>query len=158
MQVSMRQPEFLDGFRRTMRKSEVRCVILADSHHAMSEGIRGLVASVFNAVVMVADEVSLIEGASRLESELAIVDTALSRGNILTLVRRLRVGFPDMKLLVLGITDQPLLARRVLDAGAGGFVLKRAVATDLLPAIEAVLAGEFYISPAVTSFQSRSFN
>lgn len=141
-----------------MRKSEIRCVILADSHHAMSEGIRGLVASVFNAVVMVADEVSLIEGASRLESELAIVDTALSRGNILTLVRRLRLGFPDMKLLVLGMTDQPVLARRVLDAGAGGFVLKRAVATDLLPAIEAVLAGEFYISPAVTTSHSRSFN
>lgn len=141
-----------------MRKSEIRCVILADSHHAMSEGIRGLVASVFNAVVMVADEVSLIEGASRLESELAIVDTALSRGNILTLVRRLRLGFPDMKLLVLGMTDQPVLARRVLDAGAGGFVLKRAVATDLLPAIEAVLAGGFYISPAVTTSHSRSFN
>lgn len=141
-----------------MRKSEIRCVILADSHHAMSEGIRGLVASVFNAVVMVADEVSLIEGASRLDCELAIVDAALSRGNILTLVRRLRVGFPDMKLLVLGMTDQPVLARRVLDAGAGGFVLKRAVATDLLPAIEAVLAGEFYISPAVKSSHSRSFN
>ncbi len=82
----------------------------------MSEGIRGLVASVFNAVVMVADEVSLVEGASRLESELAIVDTALSRGNILTLIRRLRSGFPDMKVLVLGISDQPLLVQRILDA------------------------------------------
>src|SRR5262245_17539687 len=141
--------------RAAMRKSEVRCVILADSHHAMSEGIRGLVASVFNAVVMVADEVSLIEGASRLDSELAIVDTALSRGNILALVRRLRIGFPDMKLLVLGISDQPLLARRVLDAGAGGFVLKRMVATDLLPAIDAVLAGESYISPAAINLQAR---
>jgi DNA-binding NarL/FixJ family response regulator len=141
-----------------MRKSEVRCVILADSHHAMSEGIRGLVASVFNAVVMVADEVSLIEGASRLESELAIVDTALSRGNILTLVRRLRTGFPEMKLLVLGMSDQPLLARRVVDAGAGGFVLKRAVATDLLPAIDAVLAGESYISPSALDLRVRSLN
>lgn len=141
-----------------MRKSEVRCVILADLHHAMSEGIRGLVASVFNAVVMVADEVSLIEGASRLESELAIVDTALSRGNILTLVRRLRTGFPEMKLLVLGMSDQPLLARRVVDAGAGGFVLKRAVATDLLPAIDAVLAGEFYISPSALDLRVRSLN
>lgn len=141
-----------------MSRSEIRCVILADSHHAMSEGIRGLVASVFNAVVMVADEVSLLEGASRLESELAIVDTALSRGNILTLIRRLRSGFPEMKLLVLGISDQPVLVRRILDAGAGGFVLKRMVATDLLPAIDAVLAGQSYVSPAATNFQSRPFN
>ncbi|MFO0993104.1 MAG: response regulator [Hyphomicrobiales bacterium] len=141
-----------------MSRSEVRSVILADSHHAMSEGIRGLVGSIFNAVVMVADEVSLLEGASRLDSELAIVDTALSRGNILTLIRRLRSGFPEMKVLVLGISDQPLLVRRILDAGAGGFVLKRMVATDLLPAIDAVLAGESYISPAAVNFQSKPLN
>jgi DNA-binding NarL/FixJ family response regulator len=130
-----------------MSMSEVRCVILADSHHAMSEGIRGLVASVFAAVVMVADEVSLFEGASHLESELAIVDAGLSQGSILTLIRRLRAGFPDMKVLVLGMSDQPALAQHVLEAGAGGFVLKRAVATDLLPAIDAILAGQSYVSP-----------
>ena len=141
-----------------MSRSEVRCVILADSHHAMSEGIRGLVASIFTAVVMVADEVSLIEGASRLKSELAIVDTALSRGNILTLIRRLRAEFPDMKVLILGISDQPLLARRVLDAGAGGFVLKREISTDLLPAIDAVLAGVSYISPGAIDLRLRAAN
>ena len=141
-----------------MSRSEVRCVILADSHHAMSEGIRGLVASIFNAVVMVADEVSLLEGASRLDSELAIVDTALSRGNILTLIRRLRSGFPEMKVLVLGISDQPLLVQRILDAGAAGFVLKRMVATDLLPAIDAVLSGQSYVSPAAVNFQSKLLN
>lgn len=127
----------------------MRCVILADAHHAMSEGIRGLVASVSTTVVMVADEISLIEGASRLESELAIVDASLPRTNILSLIHRLRQAFPKLKVLVMGISDQPQLARRVIDAGAGGFVLKRALATDLLPAIEAVLAGESYISPAV---------
>ncbi|MBL8893404.1 MAG: response regulator transcription factor [Rhizobiales bacterium] len=63
-----------------------------------------------------------------------------------------------MKVLVLGISDQPLLVQRILDAGAGGFVLKRMVATDLLPAIDAVLAGQSYISPAATNFQSRPFN
>lgn len=124
----------------------------------MSEGIRGLVASIFNAVVMVADEVSLLEGASRLDSELAIVDTALSHGNILTLIRRLRSGFPEMKVLVLGISDQPLLVQRILDAGAGGFVLKRMVATDLLPAIDAVLSGQSYVSPAAVNFQSKLLN
>ena len=124
----------------------------------MSEGIRGLVASIFNAVVMVADEVSLLEGASRLDSELAIVDTALSHGNILTLIRRLRSGFPEMKVLVLGISDQPLLVQRILDAGAAGFVLKRMVATDLLPAIDAVLSGQSYVSPAAVNFQSKLLN
>jgi len=114
----------------------------------MSEGVRGLLASVFAAVVMVADEVSLMEGASRLESELAVVDTALSRGNILALIERLRKAFPHMKVLVLGTSDEPLLARRLIEAGAGGYVLKRVIATDLLPAIDAVLKGETYTSLA----------
>ena len=102
---------------------------------------------VFTAVVMVADEVSLIEGASKLQSELAIVDTSLSKGNILSLIGRLRSGFPEMKLLVLGASGDPPLPQLVLDAGACGFVLKRTVATDLLPALDAVLAGKRYVSP-----------
>lgn len=130
-----------------MTEAEVWCAILADPHHGMSEGIRGLVASVFTAVVMVADEVSLIEGASKLQSELAIVDTSLSKGNILSLIGRLRSGFPEMKLLVLGASGDPPLPQLVLDAGACGFVLKRTVATDLLPALDAVLAGKRYVSP-----------
>ena len=137
--------------------SEVRCVILADPNHAMSEGIRDLVASVSTAVMMVADEASLLEAASRLESELAIVDSALSRGNLLTLVRRLRTGFPEMRVLVIGVSDQPALARRVLEAGAGGFVLKRAVATDLRPAIDAVLAGQIYVSSAAAELQVKAW-
>jgi DNA-binding NarL/FixJ family response regulator len=140
-----------------MRMSEVRCVILADSNHAMSEGIGGLVASVSTAVMMVADEASLLQAASRLESELAIVDSALSRGNLLTLVRCLRTGFPEMRVLVIGVSDQPALARRVLEAGAGGFVLKRAVATDLLPAIDAVLAGQIYVSSAAVELQVKAW-
>jgi two-component system secretion response regulator SsrB len=122
----------------------------------MSEGVRGLLASVFAAVVMVADEVSLLEGASRLESELAVVDTALSRGNILALIERLRMAFPHMKVLVLGTSDEPLLARRLIEAGAGGYVLKRVIATDLLPAIDAILKGETYTSLAVMSPSKRT--
>jgi two-component system secretion response regulator SsrB len=122
----------------------------------MSEGVRGLLASVFTAVVMVADEVSLLEGASRLESELAVVDTALSRGNILALIEQLRKAFPHMKVLVLGTSDEPLLARRLIEAGAGGYVLKRVIATDLLPAIDAILKGETYTSLAVMSPSKRT--
>jgi two-component system secretion response regulator SsrB len=102
---------------------------------------------------MVADEVSLMESAGSLRSELALVDTALSEGNIITLVRRLRSSFPSMKVLVLGFSDQPPLARLVLEAGACGFVLKRAIATDLLTAIDVVLAGGSYVSPAAARLQ-----
>jgi two-component system secretion response regulator SsrB len=125
------------------------CVIVADPHHAVSEGVRCLLATTFEAVVMVADEASLFEGAGRLHSDMAVVDLALADGNGIELVRRLRGRFPEMKLIVVSIHDQPILSRLVMEAGAHGFVVKRALATDLLAATDAVLAGQQYVSPGV---------
>ena len=98
---------------------------------------------------MVADEVSLFEIASRLQSDLAVVDLALSRGDAIGLVRRFRDQFPHTKVIVVSIHDEVSVSRSVLDAGADGFVVKRAIATDLLPATDAVLAGDRYVSPGV---------
>jgi len=124
-------------------------VLLADPHHGTCEGVRRLLSTTFEAIVMVADEVSLFESAGRLNGELAVVDLALSQGNGLDLVRRFHSRFPEMKMIVVSVHDQPSVSRSVLDAGADGFVIKRAVATDLLAATDAVLAGQNYVSPAV---------
>ncbi len=123
-----------------MTESRTRCVLLADPHHGVSEGVRRLLATKFDAVVMVADEVSLVEVADRMQSDLAVVDLALSRGNALELVRRLRSRFPRMKIVIVSLHDQPTVGRSVLNAGADGFVVKRTIATDLLAAIDAVLS------------------
>jgi DNA-binding NarL/FixJ family response regulator len=133
---------------RTHEQAEMRCVLLANPHHGLNEGVRGLLATTFEAVVMVADEVSLFESAGRLQSDLAVVDLALSPGNALGFVRRLRERFPAMKMIIVSIHDPAILGRSVLDAGADAFVVKHAIATDLLPAADAVLAGQRYVSPA----------
>jgi len=130
-----------------MSKADMQCVLLADPHHGVSEGVRNLLATTFATVVMVADEVSLFESAGRLHSDLAVVDLSLSRGNGLDFVRRLRGRFPDMKLIIVSVHDQASVSRSVLEAGADGFVGKRAIATDLLAAADAVLAGQRYVSP-----------
>ena len=96
---------------------------------------------------MVADEISLFESATRLPIDVAVVDLALTRGEGIALVRRLRDHCPIMKLIVVSVHDEPSASRLVLEAGANGFVLKRAIATDLLPAVDAVLAGQGYVSP-----------
>src|SRR6267378_2306090 len=57
-----------------MTRTDVHCVLLAQAYHGLSEGVRGLLATTFKAVVMVADEVSLFESAGRLQSDLAVVD------------------------------------------------------------------------------------
>jgi DNA-binding NarL/FixJ family response regulator len=132
-----------------MSISPTRCVLLANAHHGLSEGVRRLLETAFDAIVMVADEVSLFETASRLQSDLAVIDLMLARGDAIDLVRRFRGRFPNTRMIVVSAHDQSSVSRSVLEAGADGFVIKHAIATDLLPATDAVLAGSRYVSPGI---------
>jgi two-component system secretion response regulator SsrB len=82
---------------------------------------------------------------------LAVLDLSLTPGEGPALVRRLRFRFPNLKLIVLSVHDEPFVTHTVLQAGANGFVLKRTIGADLLPAVDAVLAGQRYVSPVLTS-------
>lgn len=132
-----------------MSGENIKCVLLADRHHGLTEGVRGLLETLFDAVVMVADERSLQESAVRLLPCIAVVDLALVQGDGLGVVRRLRARCPDLKLILLSLYDEASACRATLAAGANAFVLKRAIATDLLPAIEAVQEGKTFISPGI---------
>jgi DNA-binding NarL/FixJ family response regulator len=119
----------------------VSCVLLADRHHGLAEGVRGLLETAFDAVVMVADQTSLFESADRLKPTLAVVDLSLARDESLEWLPRLRARCPDLKLIVLSVHDEPTVRQAALAAGADGFVLKRAISTELMPTVDAVLAG-----------------
>ena len=126
-------------------------VVLADSHSPMLEGVRSLLEGRFEAVVMVADESSLLHTLEKVRPGLAIVDMSFPRidpnsGNIVALLRE---RFPELKLILLSVHDEPVAAQRMLEMGAAAFVLKRSATTDLLPAIEKVLGGATFVSPAV---------
>jgi DNA-binding NarL/FixJ family response regulator len=125
------------------------CVLLAVRHHGLSEAIRGLLESTFEVVVMVGDEMSLLESAKRLAARVAVVDLSLSREDGFGLVRRLRELCPTLRLIVISAHDESRLSGLALSAGADGYVLRRTLATDLLPAVDAVRAGERYVSPSV---------
>lgn len=124
-----------------MSKSTVNCVILADRHHGLTEGVRGLLASAFDAVVMVADETSLLESAERIQPLVTVVDSSLVRGESLQWLPRLRACCPQMKVVVLSVHDEPSVRQAALAGGADAFVLKRSLSTDLLAAIDAIRAG-----------------
>ena len=114
------------------------CVLLADRHHGLTEGVRGLLETAFGSVVMVADEASLLDGAARLQPEVAIVDLSLARNSGLGWLRELRQRCPDIKVIVLSVHDEQSVRSAAIEAGADAFVLKRTIATDLLPAVEIV--------------------
>jgi two-component system secretion response regulator SsrB len=121
-----------------MPDQPLSCVLLADRHHGLTEGVRGLLETAFMSVVMVADEASLIDAASRLLPDVAIVDLSLARERGLGWLRAVRERCPDLKIVVLSVHDEESVRRAAMDAGADAFVIKRAIATDLLAAVESV--------------------
>lgn len=114
------------------------CVLLADRHHGLTEGVRGLLETAFGTVIMVADEASLIEGAGRLQPDVAIVDLSLAQGSGLGWLSAIRQRCPRLKVIVLSVHDEQAVRRAALQAGADAFVLKRKIVTELLPAVELI--------------------
>lgn len=116
----------------------VSCVLLADRHHGLSEAVRGLLETAFGTVVMVANEGSLAEAATRLQPDVAVVDLSLAPAGSLDWLRNVREGNPELGIVVISVHDEDSVRRAAIDAGADAFVIKRAIATDLLPAVERV--------------------
>jgi len=125
------------------------CVLLADRHHGLRDGVRGLLETEFETVFMVADEASLLEGAGRLQPSVVVIDASLSAGDLRGLLERVTARAPHSKVLLLSVHDEPTVAQSALGAGANAVVLKRSLATDLMPALDALRAGERYLSPGI---------
>jgi DNA-binding NarL/FixJ family response regulator len=121
-----------------MPEQSLSCVLLADRHHNLTEGVRGLLETTFGTVVMVADKASLLDGASRLQPDVAVVDLSLAEDRGLDWLKALRKRCPDLKVVVLSVHDEQSVRDAAMAAGADAFVLKRAISTDLLPAIDRV--------------------
>jgi DNA-binding NarL/FixJ family response regulator len=116
-------------------------VLLADSHLGMLGGVHSLLDRLFKTVLMVADEPSLEDAITAFKPDLVIVDLSLPREGEANIARRLMERHATLRLIVLSVHDDPTVVRQILSTGVAGFVLKRAVATELVPAIEAALGG-----------------
>lgn len=124
-----------------MSENRLSCVLLADRHYGLTEGIRGLLETTFETVVMVADEGSLIDAAERIQPDVAVVDISLGRNLGLTWLKTLRQCCPALKVIVLSVHDEQSVRGAAMQAGADAFVLKSTIAIDLLRAVDAVGKG-----------------
>jgi len=123
-----------------VQKAKEGCAVLAMAHAGLTEGVRGLLATAFKSVVMVADESALGSCVEKLHPGLVVLDIGLTPGGGLGLIARLRAGHPALRLIVLGGDDEPGLRRAALAAGAERFLLKRALGSELMPAVDELLA------------------
>jgi DNA-binding NarL/FixJ family response regulator len=128
--------------------------LLADGHLGMLGGIHSLLDALFETVLMVADERSLMDAIATFKPDLVVVDLSLACEGQANIARRLIGRHPDLRLIVLSVHDEPTVVSQMLSAGVAGFVLKRAAATDLIPAVKEVLGGGTYICRALKGLPS----
>src|ERR1051326_418039 len=98
-------------------------VLLADSHLGVLGGVHGLLDTVFDTVLMVADERSLMDAVGEFQPALVVVDLSLPDAGEVNIARRLMDRFPELHLIVLSSHDEPTVVEAVRDAGAAGFGL-----------------------------------
>jgi DNA-binding NarL/FixJ family response regulator len=115
------------------------CVILADPHLGILDGVHGLLESSFETLLMVSDERSLTEAIEKIHPCLLVVDLSLPDSGEANIVKRLHQAHPNIPLIILSVHDEPTVAADVRAAGADGFIIKCNVGTELLSTVRAVL-------------------
>lgn len=86
-----------------------------------------------------------------LNPDLVTLDLNLKNSHGLELIKDIHVQFPALLILVLSVYDEFLNARRIISAGAHGYMTKLEPLTQVITAIERIFAGEIYVSHQVTS-------
>lgn len=125
-------------------------ILIADDHALLRDGIKALVnAEPDMEVVGEADNGrSCLEKVRQLQPDIVLMDISMPDINGAQATQRLKESFPEVKVLALTAHEDSSYLRHMLEAGASGFLLKRAAADQLIQAIHIVATDGRYIDPA----------
>jgi two-component system nitrate/nitrite response regulator NarL len=121
----------------------MRCgsIVLADRHPGMLMGIHSLLTTKADALLMVADEVSLMEAVEKAIPDVVIMDLSFAVSGGINLVKRIKQCNPAIKMIILSMYKDPVVVNEIMQDGADGFVLKQRAVIDLIPAVREVCQG-----------------
>jgi DNA-binding NarL/FixJ family response regulator len=122
-------------------------VLLADDHLLVAEALKSLLTPEFDLVGVVEDGRALVEAAGKLRPDVIVADVTMPRLNGIDALVQLRQGGDRVPVVFLTMHRDATFARRALDAGASGFVLKHSAPAELVTAIRAALTGRTYLTP-----------
>lgn len=127
-------------------------VLLVDDHNLVRRGLRRLLED--DPEISVVGEAANGEEAIRLAGEVRprviVMDCALPGVSGLTATRKILETSPHVAVLMLSMHSEDTLVRQALEAGARGYVLKRAVDLDLVAAVKRAAAGETVLDPELS--------
>jgi DNA-binding NarL/FixJ family response regulator len=126
-------------------------VLLADDHAVVRAGLRALIVAEPDLVVVgeAADGEEAVALAVALAPDVLVLDISMPKMHGVAAAERVRAECPRVRAVALSAHEDRGYVLRMLAAGANGYVLKRAAASELVRAIRAVASGGTYLDPAV---------
>jgi DNA-binding NarL/FixJ family response regulator len=133
-------------------------VLLADDHRLVAEGLKSLLSADFELVGVVEDGRAMIEAARKLQPDVIVADITMPHLNGIDALVRLKRDDIQVPVVFLTMHAEVAYARRALEGGAAGYVLKHSAPAELITAVRAALNGKTYVSPAVAGEVLRIIN
>ncbi len=127
-------------------------ILIVDDHGVLRAGLAALLSGepglqVVGEAESAEQALALVEA---LKPDVILMDISLQGKDGIEATRIIKAGYPETKVLILTVHEDKGLLRAALDAGASGYILKRAVKNELMIAIQAVMQNHIYIHPAMT--------
>lgn len=132
-------------------------VLIADDHQILAEGVRGLLEPEFEVVGVVADGRELLAAAKTLKADVIVADVTMPSVSGIEAAEQLRDAGVTSKVVFLTMHRDVAYARRAMEAGAAGFVLKHSLSSELVTAIREALRGQTYITPMIAGELLQSY-
>jgi two-component system response regulator NreC len=127
-------------------------ILIADDHGVLRAGLRALLKAEpkLEVVGEAADGAEALRLASALQPDIVLMDISMPDCGGIEATRRLRGLLPDVRVLILTVHDDKSMVQEAIQAGAAGYILKRAAESELVNAIQAVSRGDMYVHLPMT--------
>jgi DNA-binding NarL/FixJ family response regulator len=126
-------------------------IVIADDDPLILDQIAMLLETHFEVVARVGNGRELVDAVRRVAPAVAVVDIAMPQMNGIEAAKSITSTYPDVKVVMLSGYSEDALVEAAFNAGASGYVLKLNAFTELVPAIQNVLAGKLYSPPEAGS-------
>lgn len=127
-------------------------ILIADDHELIRLGVRQILRAQrgWSVIGEAANGREAVEKSTQLKPDVVIVDVSMPDLNGLDATRKIREAAPKTQVLVLTMHESDQMVRKVLEAGARGYVLKSDLASHLPKAVKSVAQGKTYLTPKVS--------
>src|SRR5512137_2868110 len=127
-------------------------ILLVDDHQMFREGLKSVLKSETDFLVAGEAENGIqgVELSRELAPDVVIMDISMPQMNGIEATRRIHGESPGVKIIILSMHTEKHFILGALKAGAAGVVVKNSASAELVIAIETVVSGKTYLSPAIS--------